>query len=257
MVFVKNILLVIVTMSLFSACVSVKQERLGEVFQSNSAVEIKKDYKVISKFILQFKEKLDKRNPSAFDKEFSNEIYTKIDNLENSISLQYNQKDITSYKGYLQIAFSKDDIKNRNDYLILGLYKMLYDSYDIENSYKLTAFSYDKEKLQRLYNNLQIISWKIKVDRDLHDNYLFLTWQNNWQIELEKRVKEGKELSWAEIQELEYIKNKEESIYGYSNFSFETLLTLMNYRVKTSLERLGVEPTEMSINAIKSLFIFL
>lgn len=257
MVYVRNILLVVVTISLFTGCISVKQERLGEVFQSNSAVEIKKDYKAISKLVLQFKEKLDKRNPNAFDKELSNEIYTNINNLENSISLKYNGNDITSYKGYLQIAFSKDDIKNRNDYLILGLYKMFYDSYDISNSYKITAFSYDKEKIQRLYSNLQVIAWKIKVDRDLSDNYLFLTWQNNWQIELEKRVKEGKNLSWSEIQELEYIKNEKESIFGASNFSFETILNLMNYRVRTSLERLGVEPTDMSINAIKSLFIFL
>lgn len=257
MVYVRNILLSVVTVSLFSGCISVKQERLGEVFQSNSAVEIKKDYKAISKFVLQFKEKLDKRNPNAYDKELSNDIYTKVDSLDNSISLKYNGKDITSYKGYLQIAFSKDDIKNRNDYLILGLYKMLFDSYDIENSYKITAFSYDKEKLQRLYSNLQIISWKMKVDKDLSGNYLFLTWQNNWQIELEKRVNDGKKPSWDEILELEYIKNGKESIFSSSNFSFETTLNLMNYRVKSSLERLGVEPTDMSINAIKSLFIFL
>jgi len=256
-VYIKNILLVIFVVSLFSSCVAVKQERLGEVFQSNSAVEIKKDYKAISKFILQFKEKLDKRNPNAFDENLSNEIYTQIDNLQNNISLQYNGKDITSYKGYLQIAFSKDDIKNRNDYLIIGLYKLLYDSYDVEDSYKLTAFSYDKEKLQRLYSNLQILSWKIKVDKDLSDNYLFLTWQNNWQIELEKKIKNAETLTWSDFQNLEYIKNGKESIFGYSNFSFDRVLTLMNYRVKSSLERLGVEPTDMSIQAIKSLFIFL
>ena len=257
MAYIKNSLLFVFIISVFTGCISIKQENLEEVFQSTSAIEIKKDYRKISKDILLFKEKLDKRNPSAFDVNIANQIYTQIENLENTFELNYNNMPITSYKGYLQIAFSKDDIKNRNDYLIVGLYKLLYDSYDIENSYKLTAFSYDKEKLQRLYNNLQILSWKIKVDKDLSGNYLFLTWQNNWQIELEKRVNQGKNPSWSEIQELEYIKNGEESIYGYSNFSFETLLTLMNYRVKTSLERLGVEPTEMSINAIKSLFIFL
>lgn len=257
MVYVRNIFLVIVTVSLFSGCLSMKQEKLGEVFQSNSAVEIKKDYKAISKLILQFKEKIDKRNPNGFDKDLANKIYANIDNLENNISLKYNGNDITSYKGYLQIAFSKDDIKNRNDYLIIGLYKMLYEAYDIGDSYKITAFSYDNDKLQRLYSNLQILSWKIKVDKDLSGNYLFLTWQNNWQIELEKRVNQGKTLSWDEIQKLKYIKNQKESIFGRSNFSFEKLLTLMNYRVKTSLEKLGVEPTDMSINAIKSLFIFL
>lgn len=257
MVYVKNIFIVILTVSLFTGCLSVKQEQLEEVFQSNSAVEIKKDYQAISKLLLQFKEKIDKRNPSAYDKEISGSIYTQIDTLKNDITLKFMGKEITSYKGYLQIAFSKDNIKNRNDYLIIGLYKMLYDAYDIENSYKITAFSYDEQKLQRLYKNLQILKWKIKVDKDLEENYLFLTWQNNWQLELEKKIKNGVNLSWDEIQNLEYLKNKKESIFSYSNFSFETTLTLMNYRVQMSLKKLGVEPTEMSIKAIKSLFIFL
>ena len=254
MVYIKNILLVIFVVSLFSSCVAVKQERLGEVFQSNSAVEIKKDYKAISKFILQFKEKLDKRNPNAFDENLSNEIYTQIDNLQNNISLQYNGKDITSYKGYLQIAFSKDDIKNRNDYLIIGLYKLLYDSYDVEDSYKLTAFSYDKEKLQRLYSNLQILSWKIKVDKDLSDNYLFLTWQNNWQIELEKRLKNGEELSHDELQKLKFIQENKESMLDPSNFSFEVLLTQMIDSAENSLRALGEEPKELTV---KAMFLFL
>ena len=257
MVYVKNILLVVISISLFSACSSIKQEHLEEVFQSNSAIGIKEDYKNISKNILILKEKLDKRNPKAYDKTIASDIYTQVNNLTNDLNLSYKDKELTSYKGYLQIAFSKDDIPNRNDFLILGLYKLIYDSYDIKNSYKLTAFSYDKEKLQRLYNNLQIISWKIKVDKDLNDNYLYLTWQNNWQIELAEKVSKGLEPSWQDIQNLTYIKNKKESIFGYSNLSFETKLTEIKNRVKMSLNKLGVEPTEMSIKAIKSFFIFL
>jgi hypothetical protein len=244
-------------MLLFSGCISIKKENLQEVFQSNNAIEIKKDYKRATKLVITLKEKLDKRNPSAYDKELASKIYSEIDALENNIDLKINNYAMNSYKSYLQVAFSKDDIKNRNDYLILGLYKHIYDAYDIASSYKLTAFSYDNEKLQRLYKNLQILSWKLKTERDLSGNYMFLTWQNNWQVELERKVNNGLEPTWEDFKNLAYIKSGEESVFGYSNFSFELTILQMKDRVERSLERLGVEPTEMSINAIKSLFIFL
>jgi len=255
--YIKNIILVLITMLFFSGCISIKKENLQEVFQSNNAIEIKKDYKRATKLVITLKEKLDKRNPSAYDKELASKIYSEIDALENSIDLKINNYDMNSYKSYLQVAFSKDDIQNRNDYLILGLYKHIYDAYDIESSYKLTAFSYDNEKLQRLYKNLQILSWKLKTERDLSGNYMFLTWQNNWQVELERKVNNGLEPTWEDFKNLAYIKSGEESIFGYSNFSFELTILQMKDRVERSLERLGIEPTEMSINAIKSLFIFL
>jgi len=255
--YIKNIILVLITMLFFSGCISIKKENLQEVFQSNNAIEIKKDYKRATKLVITLKEKLDKRNPSAYDKELASKIYSEIDALENSIDLKINNYDMNSYKSYLQVAFSKDDIQNRNDYLILGLYKHIYDAYDIESSYKLTAFSYDNEKLQRLYKNLQILSWKLKTEKDLSGNYMFLTWQNNWQVELERKVNNGLEPTWEDFKNLAYIKSGEESIFGYSNFSFELTILQMKDRVERSLERLGVEPTEMSINAIKSLFIFL
>lgn len=255
--YLKYLAVVIFSISLFSGCTSIKQEKLGEVFQSNNAIEIKNDYKEISKFIINFKEKLDKRNPNAYSKDLAPAIYTQIDKLENTIELKYNNNSISSYKGYLQIAFSKDDIKNRNDYLILGLYKMMYEAYNINDSMKLTAFAYSEEKLQIAYKNLQVLTWKLKVDKDLNGDYLFLTWQNNWQIELEKKVNKGLNPSWEDIQNLEHIKNGKESIFTYSNFSYENLLNTISYRVNMSLKRLGVEPTEMGVQAIKSLFIFL
>ena len=257
MPYIKNIVLILLTLSFFTGCISIKKENLGEVFQSTGAIEIKKDYKKITKLVIKLKNKLDKRNPRAYDKDMASKIYSEIDNLENNLELDFKNSSVNSYKSYLQIAFSKDDIKNRNDYLILGLYKQIYEAYDISSSYKITAFSYDKEKLQRLYHNLQILSWKIKVEKDLNDNYLFLTWQNNWQIELERKVKNGLKPSWKDFQNLTYIKSGEENIFGYSNFSFEHTILHMKNRVEMTLERLGIEPTEMSINAIKSLFIFL
>ncbi|MCP4970392.1 MAG: hypothetical protein GY932_07355 [Arcobacter sp.] len=95
--------------------------------------------------------------------------------------MKYKNNTLDNYKDYLQIAFSKDYIPCRNDYLILGLYYLVYDLYDIEDSHKVIALEYDKNKLHKLYKNLQVIKWKIKVNRDFKGNYLFKTWQNNWQ----------------------------------------------------------------------------
>jgi hypothetical protein len=247
----------VVSVAFFSGCVSLKKENVQEIFQSNNAVEIKNDYKKITRLVISLKEKLDKRNPKAYDENLASSIYTEIDSLQNNVNLRFKNSEVGSYKSYLQIAFSKDDIKNRNDFLILGLYKNIYDAYDISSSYKITAFSYDKEKLLKLYKNLQILAWKIKVEKDLSDNYLFLTWQNNWQIELEKKVKAGLKPTWKDFENLSYIKNGEESIFGYSNLSFEHIILQMKARVGTTLERLGTEPTQMSLTSIKSLFIFL
>ncbi|MGB5920077.1 hypothetical protein [Arcobacter sp.] len=257
MPYLKNIVLALVTVAFFSGCISIKKENVQEMFQSNNAVEIKNDYKKITRLVISLKEKLDKRNPRAYDEDLASSIYTEIDSLQNNVNLSFKNNKVGSYKSYLQIAFSKDDIKNRNDFLILGLYKNIYDAYDMSSSYKITAFSYDKEKLLKLYKNLQILAWKIKVEKDLSDNYLFLTWQNNWQIELERKVKAGLKPTWKDFENLAYIKNGEESIFGYSNLSFEHIILQMKARVGTTLERLGTEPTQMSLNTIKSLFIFL
>lgn len=145
MPYLKNIVLFIITIFFFTGCVSLKKESVQEMFQSNNAVEIKNDYKKITRLVIRLKEKLDKRNPKAYDENLASSIYTEIDNLQDTINLKFKNNTLGSYKSYLQIAFSKDDIKNRNDYLILGLYKNIYDAYDISSSYKITAFSYDKE----------------------------------------------------------------------------------------------------------------
>lgn len=241
---------------LFSGCVP-KQDVVENIFQTNSATIVKKDYKRTLQHLLMLKSKLDKRNPNSYNKEISNKIYSQIDALNNGFYLKYKNKDIKNYKEYLQIAFSKTNIEHRNDYLILGLYYMIYDAYDIKDGHQLTALLYDREKLQRLYHNLQIFKWKFKTAKDLDETYLFLTWQNNWQIELEKKVKNGLQPSWTDIQNLHFIKNNKESIFDHSNFSFEVLLTQMIDNTHESLDLLGVEVTEMSVEAITTVFLFL
>ncbi len=249
-------LLSLLIVILFTGCVPQK-ESVQTFFQTDSATTIKKDYAFAIKSLKTLKTKLDKRNPKAFDKTLVKSMNTLIDNLDNTLHLKFQGRTIDNYKDYLQLAFSKDSIKNRNDYFTLGLYYLIYDAYDIKEGHQVTALSYSTEKLEKLYKNLQIIKWKIKYAKNINDNYLFLTWQNNWQIELKKRIKKGYEPSWKELQQLEYIKNGKESFFVASNFSFEVLLTQMTDRVANTLQLLGITPQEMSLEALKAIFIFI
>ncbi len=211
------------------------------------------NYKKIQKYLISFKEKLDKRNPNSYSKDLSPRIYRLINEFENDFLLKYKKSTLSNYKDYLQIAFSKNNIESRNDYLVLGLYYLIHDSYDISNGHKIIALEYDKNMLDRLHKNLQILKWKIKVDKDVYGNYLFLTWQNNWQVELSKKSKDNK-LSYEKIPELKFIKENKESILDPSNFSFEVLLTQMITNVENSLLALGEEPKELTV---KAMFLFL
>ncbi|WP_072682555.1 hypothetical protein [Arcobacter sp. LA11] len=237
----------------FSGCMP-KQEDVKDAFQSNSANIIKKDYKKIQKHLLSFKEKLDKRNPQSYSKNLSPRIYRLINDLEKDFLLKYKKSTLSNYKDYLQIAFSKDNIVSRNDYLILGLYYLIYDSYELDKGHRVIALEYDKEKLGKLHKNLQILKWKLKVDKDVFGNYLFLTWQNNWQIELAKKSKDNEQISYEKIAELKFIKENKESVFDHSNFSFEILLTQMIDNVENSLTALGEEPKELTV---KAMFLFL
>lgn len=257
MVLLKQIIFAGLFISLFSGCYSATQDRVEKLLQTDAANIIKNDYKSVVKQLVIFKEKLDKRNPKAYSKTNAPIIYTQLDNLQNTFNLKYANNDLVKYKEYLQIAFSKSEVEHRNDYLVLGLYKLIYDAYDIEEGHQITALSYDEEKLQRLYQNLQILKWKIKTDRDLNNDYLFLTWQNNWQIELEQKLKKGQEPTYEDLKNLKFIKDKKESLFSASNTSFEVLLTIMSQRVQNSLETMGVEPVDLGIEAVKSVFLFL
>lgn len=240
----------------FSGCIP-KKDSFKNFFQSNAASIIRDNYTDISNNLIKLKEKLDKRNPRAYNKKISNRLYKEISTLQESMNLNYKGEVLTSYKDYLNIAFSKDRVRYRNDFLILGIYKLMYEAYEIKKGHKVLALSYKQDSLEKLYYNLQIIKWKIKSMRDDRGEYLFLTWQNNWQIELEKREKRGERITWKTIENLKYIKEKRESIYGHSNFSFEIILTKMIDSSATSLKFFGVEAENMSLNAIKTFIMFL
>ncbi len=125
------------------------------------------------------------------------------------------------------------------------------------DSHQITTLSYDVKLLKSLYYSLSVLRWEIRTKKDTNDNYLFSTWQNNWQIEFEKSIKNGEKPSWTLIEDLEYISKKRETIYSHSNFNFEILMGKMLSRIENSLRITGEEPLDIGIEAMKSLVLFL
>lgn len=235
----------------FQAC-SFNQDTIKSVAQTKSASEIVYYKNEILKSLKLYKKKLDIRNPYSYNKSLSKNIYYQIDTNQDYINIVQNGKNLNTSREYLYHAFSKEKIKNRNDLLIIGLYKLIYKAYNLKEEHHFAALQYNKEDMLDLYKYLQIIRWKIRTSKDLNDEYLFKTWQNNWQLELMN--KNEKDLNV--IKELKYIKNQKETIYDSSNFSFENLITKMLTNIEHSLKKINVEPYEMSIQAIKS-FVFI
>lgn len=240
----------------FSGCAN-SQHKVEEFFQTDNATHIKRDYYEIVKLLSEYKNKLDQRNPQNYDKKFSHYMYDEFSNSTHTLFLKENGKYIDNFNDYLRIAISPKTIQNRNDYLTLGLYKQIYKAYEIEENLQISTLTYDIEKLKSLYYTLSVINWQIKSHKDENSNYLFLTWQNNWQIELEKRIKDNEKITWKLIENLEYIKNKKETVFSPSNSSFEVLMQEMLYRVKNSLKIMGEEPLDVSLEIMKTLVFFL
>ncbi|AXH09036.1 hypothetical protein CP960_07920 [Malaciobacter halophilus] len=244
----KNFLLLIIFITFFTGCIS--QNRVKEVFQTNKAIEISNDYKKILSFLNEYKIKLDKRNPKHYNKVLEKAIYNQINSGKTSVVLKdFQGKKLKNFKQYLDLAFDKKGVVYRNDYLILGIFYMIYDAYLMDGHHKFSALNYDKDLLTKLYKNLHILRWKVRTTKDINGNYLFLTWQNNWQVEYMKKGLSN----LNELKNLEAIKNNKESLLSHSNFSFEVLLSLMINRVENTLNDIGAEPSEITFDTIASL----
>lgn len=102
-----------------------------------------------------------------------------------------------------------------------------------------------------------MIKWKVKTAKDKNDHYLFLTWQNNWQVEFNNKLHSGQSPSWELIENLSTIKNHKESILDPSNFNFEIILSQIIFQVKNSARVIGKEPVDIGIEAMISLVLFL
>jgi hypothetical protein len=236
-------LIITLTILLFSACSH--EPKTSEILQTNSATIISRDYRDLTKFLLKYKKILDLRNPSLWDKKLSHRVIFDITHNLDTIKLLKNN----SYKSYLFKAFAKET-KKRNDYLILGLYKMFYNSYHIKGGHHITALGYDVKTFKDTYNTLRVVKWKIANAKDDKGRFLFATWQLNWQLELNKRYHN---ITIKNIAELPSLKNHKESLLEHQNFNFEIILSLMLDRVKHSLEAMGEEPSNLSISAIKAM----
>lgn len=248
--------LLILILLIFTGCNNA-QEKIRNSIQTENAKHIRNHYKSLVKLLLEYKVKLDKRNPKAYSLQFNNLLKKNIKDNTNEINLSFNNGvPLDTYQDYINYAFDKNtDIKYRSDYLIIGLYKMFYEVYNMDSKYKMTALSYDSKKLQKAYKNLQIIQWKIKFDKDSKGKYLFLTWQKNWQIELEKKLHTNN-IDGINFSELHYIKSKKESFLEPTNHSFEVITAKMLFYLEQSLRSLDTEPEKLGVETIMS-FLFL
>lgn len=251
--------LFIILLTLFlTGCVSKSDNFVSTVFQTSGATHMREYEKELDNFLIKLGIKLVKRNREIFSKDILFYIKNDIKNHSDTINLPLiEHKETKEFKEYIKVAFSPKKIKNRGDYLLVGLYKMFYWSFDGDSYHKLSALQYDGKKLQLAYEILQAVKWKIKVARDKKGDYLYLTWQNNWQVELDKKLRGGNKLSLRLLKNLTYIKNKKESLLSPSNLSFETLFGRMLFVYENALKTVGVEPKNLGADALRSIFLML
>lgn len=240
----------------FSGCVA-NQEKLNETLQSHGAKLLRRDFQKISEYLYTYKEKLDLRNPKAFSPKARYPILQEIKNAQDSLRVTYNDVKLRTYDDYLRVAFNTSSVTERNDFLILGLHKLFYATYEIEQGHRITTLSYQQEAFKKLYYYLEVIKWKIRTTKDLYGNYLFITWQNNWQIELAYLMKKEATPSWDSIMRLPSLKSGKESLLDHSNPNFEILLNHMIAHTKNSARLVGDEPVDIGIDAMISIVLFL
>lgn len=248
---IKNSFIIISLVLFFNGCGFNKQS-IQSIARTNSSSEIVKYKDEIILSLLKYKKKLDLRNPNSYNKKLSKNIKFQIQTNQDYISILQNGKKLKTYNEYLHYAFLEEKIINRNDFLILGLYKLIYKAYSLDDKHKFTALEHNEYELLKLYEYLQVLRWKIRTKKDMNGNYLFNTWQNNWQLELLNKDKSDLNI----IKDLEYIKTNKETIFSYSNFTFEVLLSRILLNVEYTLRKINIEPYEMSTQAIRS-FIFI
>jgi len=243
---------------ILSGCVAENQNKLGEVLQSKGATAMNQDYNHIIVNLMTYKEKLDLRNPKAYSQNTREYIINEIRTSHNTIHMTFNTNALKTYDDYLRVAFDKNTtIPDRNDFLILGLYKLIWESYKKEEGHQITTLTYNQEAFKKLYYYLQVIKWKIKTAKDTKGQYLFLTWQNNWQVELQNKLLMGQPLNTETLNTLASITSHQESLLDPSNFNFEILLSQIIFHVKNSARLIGVEPVDIGIEAMISLVLFL
>ena len=112
----------------FQAC-AFKKSSLKSLAQSNSASQIEEYKAEILESLINYKNKLDLRNPSAFNKDIKEDIINEISINQDYIHIIQDGVKLETYEDYFYYAFSEKNINNRNDLLILGMYKLIFKAY--------------------------------------------------------------------------------------------------------------------------------
>ncbi|NOQ30892.1 MAG: hypothetical protein GQ570_07190 [Helicobacteraceae bacterium] len=248
-------ILTLFTLAIFSGCTSSSSQQgqfVKSIFQTNGASSIVKHTSSLTKSLLKYSSKLNKRNPSYYSKKYAQIIKQDIKKNVNTIRLPLIKNSSNSYEEYLTIAFSKNYVKNRNDYLILGIYKMLYFTYDRDRGHTVTTMQYEIEKLQEANKLLQVIRYKINNAKDKNGNYLFITWQRKWQIDLLKNINSSKKMT-----KLSLNKKNTKLLLERSNMSYQVILSDMIFTVQKSIIVLGGEVNNLGAQTIKTFIFFI
>lgn len=245
------LLSLLIVVFIFNGC-STKEESsfVQSIFQTNGAVAVREQTDMLIDSLLIYKEKLDKRNPNHYSKKDAPSIINEIKYKKNYIDFELlkGKKGVT-YKDYLNIAFDENYVKNRNDYLILGIYKMLYWAYTIDRTHTITTMQYDINKFQEANKMMQIIQYRVQTAKNKDGNYLFLTWQRQWQVEVLKKITKNQEINLS--------KYTNKQLLYHSNMSFQVISSKMIFTLQETLRYLGEEGVNLSTQAVKSVFMFL
>jgi hypothetical protein len=226
------------------------QKDVHAVFQTNGASIVREHTTVLQRLLVKYYIKLNLRNPKYTTKIQRIPVMYDIQNRQNNATLpMLNMKTDASYKDYLNIAFGRSEVKNRNDYLMAGIYKMLYWAYTIDRPHTITTMQYEAKRIQEAHKMMQIIQYRVANEKDEKGNYLFLTWQREWQIDVISSVYSNKKIDINSYEKEELIKS--------SNMNFRILSEGMIFTLEESLRYLGGESTNLGTSAIKSVFIFL
>lgn len=247
----KSAVLVLFLLLGMSGCSTKKDDSFVEsIFQTTGAEAVREHTNILRKSLLDYLDKLNKRNPSFYSKQYAMSIKDEIENSSDNVVLPLlAKKSNATYKDYFNIAFSEEYVSNRNDYLIVGIYKLLYWAYTMDRAHTITTLQYDAKKLQEANRVMQIIQYRIQEATDHKGNYLFITWQRPWQVKVLKEISKKKNRNLK-------IYSDEELLY-HSNMSFQVISSNMIFTIQETLRYLGVEGTNLSLQTIKSILVFL
>jgi len=140
----KSQIILLVFLVLFFQSCALNKTTIKGIAQTNSASQIEVYKNEILKSLIVYKQKLDLRNPNGYNKNIEYEIINQIKQKDDYINIIHNKKKLENYQEYFYYAFSTEDISHRNDFLILGLYKLIFKAFSMEKEHQFTAVQYNQ-----------------------------------------------------------------------------------------------------------------